>query len=262
MVCLPLSWTLVSEIINQTTVSNVKSLRLDSVDSSPSGRGAAWLARQSGGLEVPSSNLGAPTPTSRRKCGGARRAARRRQSIRALRAPPRSTRPPHGRSSVRLAPPRAIERMACLSSTGGRPDTSACSPSRRDRREAGGSARAPHGAGDLDVRMPKSSRPGARWCPRCRISKAVPAASGPAWEPAMCAVVRRAAGEALACHAGELRPSRWLIRAGPEAAHTALAILLLGHQAGLPWIDLAVRTPDQRRRLSLQDRTIRRRCPS
>jgi hypothetical protein len=29
--------------------------------SGPAGRGAAWLARQSGGLEVPSSNLGAPT---------------------------------------------------------------------------------------------------------------------------------------------------------------------------------------------------------
>ena len=32
----------------------------DSLASGLAGRGAAWLARQSGGLEVPSSNLGAP----------------------------------------------------------------------------------------------------------------------------------------------------------------------------------------------------------
>jgi hypothetical protein len=34
------------------------------------GRGAAWLARQSGGLEVPSSNLGAPTYRNPRPRGG------------------------------------------------------------------------------------------------------------------------------------------------------------------------------------------------
>ncbi len=34
------------------------------------GRGAAWLARQSGGLEVPSSNLGAPT-IGKPRSGGA-----------------------------------------------------------------------------------------------------------------------------------------------------------------------------------------------
>jgi hypothetical protein len=37
--------------------------RVDTVGEA--GRGAAWLARQSGGLEVPSSNLGAPIPAER-----------------------------------------------------------------------------------------------------------------------------------------------------------------------------------------------------
>ena len=50
------------------------------------GRGAAWLARQSGGLEVPSSNLGAPTtiagPTSRVGGQAGRRARPRTECAR------------------------------------------------------------------------------------------------------------------------------------------------------------------------------------